>query len=366
MISIKKLNGKIYMYPTDKKLFCFDVYVIGMGTDKEVFLIDYSLCNMLYNMERLCDKSALQNLKNGAPLYVVPPCEYALDAIRKNYSIKKKIDTGDFNVFSNIKPDSFLAYASNVIPNTSYGCGVYVSEDCGLVILDNRRTNYGNSACKISDSEMDEVKDYMLQKFGVSVSDLHYDRWQYLKTIHDSENPIRKLLEGTLTKPALYVDWLSYDTENKLDIDVLNLVFTAGKANYSEDNYNNFITELGALNQYDWREYPYTLSIIGRILYAMKFSTYREVSTHTSRLPKAVKGLVAAMENNAPSGIESQKDWNMGKQLVDLLMGKSPSFTTPSLLEYKLSEKGVPRTIYDKYYFSLVKLTPREYKTIEA
>lgn len=38
----------------------------------------------------------------GSNVYIAPNCPLAMDDIRNNYTIKKKPDTGDYNVFSSI------------------------------------------------------------------------------------------------------------------------------------------------------------------------------------------------------------------------------------------------------------------------
>lgn len=314
--------------------------------------------DLMYHTDVLCDRSIKP--KRDSKLYVVSPCKYALDAIRHNYQIKRKPDDADYIVFSEAQ---FSNERVEFFPGNWYGYTVYISHGSKLVVIDCRWDTYSkvNYSMPPSCPDLATIKRNIEYEYHIDASDLTcWFREQLEDMTHVQEDAV-KLLLGELNKPAVYVDDLDFDTGNKLTESTVAMVLTAMRAKNSDDNEKNLKTMLEAFNQYDWRDYPLTL----RTMRMLALNTYGSVyytrfNRCYSRLPKSIRELVKAIDGSNEIDV-TEKDYNMGKSLIDSVLGEVPKFVTVNTLESKLSSLSVQKEIFDYYYDSIVRITPKSF-----
>lgn len=315
--------------------------------------------DLMLRPDILCDRSIKP--KPDSKLYIVPPCKYALDSIRHNYQIKRKPDDADYIVFSKA---SFPRPRVQFFPGNYYGYTVYISHGSKLVVIDCRLDSYSrvNYSVPPRCPDLATIKRDVEYEYHIDTADLTCWFQEQLEDMTNANEDAVKLLLGELNKPAVYVDDLDFDTGNKLTESTVTMMLTAMKAESSDENEKNLKTMLEAFNQYDWRDYPLTL----RTMRMLALNTYGSVyyarfSRCYSRLPKSIRELVKAIDGGNVLDDVTEKDYNMGKSLIDSVLGEVPKFVTVNTLESKLSSLCIPKKMFDYYYDSIVRITPKSF-----
>lgn len=315
--------------------------------------------DLMFCPDILCDRSIKP--KPDSKLYIVSPCKYALDSIRRNYQIKRKSDDADYIVFSEAR---FSNKRAKFFPGNYYGYTIYISLGSRLVVIDCRWDSYSkvNYSMPLSCPDLATIKRDVEYEYHVDASDLTCWFQEQLEDMTNVNEDAVKLLLGELKKPAVYVDDLDFDTGNRLTESTVAMMLTAMKAKNSDDSEKNLKTMLEAFNQYDWRDYPLTLRTM-RMLADNTYSSvyYARFSRSYSRLPKSIRELVKAIDGSNALDDVAEKDYNMGKSLIDSVLGEVPKFVTVNTLESKLSSLNVQKEIFDYYYDSIVRITPKSF-----
>lgn len=341
-----------YLIYEGKKYFGYDVIKDGTSyfphTEKKV-IINRTLYNQLRDMsfdgfDRTFFPAA------GSDIHTVPPCSVPVDDLRKNYNLKRGDDSGCCNVFSPLED--------------YYGHENYNSNCCIVVP---KKTLY------ISSSDNSTLALLVLNQYpDIKPSDLiffrnsyaNYDTILYEKPLSDT---YLALLNGKLKNPCIPVSNLSLNSSNELTVDVLHIVYqTCSKRHtysyeFTDDEEKNAVVELNVLNNYNWREYPGTMSLLFNTLLATdrhSESVVGHMRGRSSRYPKAIK-LVLSVEN---SSFVSEKDMNMGKQLVRTLTGMGDrKFVRFSDLDKKLKEIHLEPEIFGQLFEATTKLDEKEF-----
>ena len=269
----------------------------------------------------------------GCSLYVAPNCAIPIDDLRNRYTIKRSIDTGDYNVLSPNKISFKYTYKTTfaVIPSRK----IIVACDGNL--------------------DSNNMLKYINQNLpGIGCSGMYIEtirtRIYYIK---DCSYALRKLLSGTCKKPWVLHTQLKFSSVNTLDLDVLQLLYSIG-INYTETSISDFIRQLVAINQYNWREYKGTMSLLLAIL--SSFMTFTIISRKKSCLPKAAAIIVK--ECNSPTFMSSE-DIRLAQSFISQIMNMNDlRFVAFDALYNKLVRNSIPIHYFTALYKSIVKIEP--------
>ncbi len=279
--------------------------------------------------------------KRKDEIYVAPRCKYALDDVRKYYTIKRAPDSGVCNVFSE-KTFQRSAYTYSYSINKAL-----IFPNAKMIFV-----AYTNNTI-----EFEALRLGVTLPTGenpISVSSYEY---YYLYKLDDC---LIKLINGELKKPCIPASSLDINSENELTLDVLQLVYNVGRANYyDKDAEKNMVIQLRALNQYNWREYKGTVSLLLNqiLLKGTQVCTY--MRTHKSRYPKEVKELLETVSEP----FKNNKDLLLAQTFVDnLLQLGNRKYASMTDLLAKLSEAHIPPYIFSKLFTDTVRMVPRTFE----
>lgn len=280
----------------------------------------------------------------GDKVNMVPPCILPIDDVRKNYAIKRGLDTGTCNVFSPKNQSSYCSVWANymIVPKVKSVFLVY-----GYGSLNKTKLLYMFRQQFPNEKGLDVANECIFQE-NTSVY------------FYNDYDPFRRLFDGTLTKPCIPYTSLSLNSNLELTLDALYLVYKTGKETEPRNkNIPNFVVEINALNNYNWREYPGTLSLLMNSLLNKPSSTKNDVSGCSSRYSKAVKNLVKV----PVSECISEKDFNMAKALINTVMEiGDKKFVKYEDIVTKLVQTNLSMQEFAKYYKTITKIEQNEFK----
>lgn len=303
-------------------------------------VIDKNVEKDLENITSLLDMQCVP--QKGSSVHIVPDCPYALNDIRNNYTIKRSIDTADFNVFSEYSKTNSIW-----IIKPEY----YILPNLKTVIIFNGQRNYKASL---------QVASAILGK-NITEEDviLSADSFSIYASI---SNGYFKLLKKELTKPCVYYKNLDINSSLELTEDALQLVYASGKVqSRQDDSVNNFILQLNMLNQHNWREYPGTVNLLLNNILPGCCGVRNYVHRKLSQFPKQIKPFFSSYGKDLT--FKNEKDYEMSKRLIySILCSENIHFTTCDTLLNKLREANIDLDIYNKFFKTTVKIDEREYK----
>lgn len=311
-------NVPSWRYDTDGKGLCLEDNVAANFTSET-------------KLKQLCNSGFKPN--KGDAIYVAPKCPYASEDLRKHYKIKRAPDTGVCNVFHPV--------------STGYHTYIYghilIIPKLKVIFLADNPTEYAKGI--LGDN---------LERYGELVGGDNETNFWFRKYIDISDVYI-SLLNGTLIKPAVYYTDLDINSSNQLSLDTLRLVYETLKVSpYESDAEKNAVIQLNVLNQYDWRKYPGTISIMNEIL-KNNSCVGRDMIKTKSRYSKPIKELLSC-----PSySWKSAADRHLSTEFISSLLNiTGEMFVRPSDLIKKLNDLGLSLNSFDCIFHSVVKIKP--------
>ncbi len=269
----------------------------------------------------------------GCSLYVAPNCAIPIDDLRNRYTIKRNIDTGDYNVLSPNK----ISYA--YINKTTFA----VIQSMKIIV-----------ACS-NELDSNSMLTYIIQNFpDIDCSGMYIETiYKCIYYIKDCSYALRKLLSGTCEKPWILHTQLKLSSVNTLDLDTLQLLYSIG-IKYTETSVSDFIRQLVAINQYNWRECKGTISLLLTIL--SSYMTFTIITRKKSCLPKAAAIIVK--ECNSPAFVSTQ-DISLAQSFISQILNMSDlRFVAFDALYNKLVKNSIPIHYFTALYKPIVRIEP--------
>lgn len=295
--------------------------------------------------------------KNGSSIHLVSGCPVGIADIRKNYTIKRKPDDGDCNVFS-----PYNGYRG-ILWNTAYA--IVPSEK--TIVLSNK-DKYSN-ALDIYQSLQHFFPDKWKIKDPCPVlpgADVYKKDLALFYTVPQEEWLM--LLKGELKKPCVSYKKLEFKTDNEINTDILYLVYKTGIQRYGAETKKAFHIQLCALNEHNWRDYTGTVSMLfSNMLRPEDSKLCCSDLGSPSKLPKAVKEMVAHCTHTALP-FKSQKDMEMAQKLIRLVVDipEDRQFSTIEELATKFNEKKIYMHCFYRTFENIVKFRPKVFKENES
>lgn len=306
--------------------------------------LDFKTRNLIGDSKKI--KTLLHYTANppkGSSIYISPNCKYSSADVRKNYNIKRNVDSGDYNVFCPINVDSYI----NKITCRR------------VVIFPSRRVIVATDAGSDQDA-LNAAFSYDTSLMRCE-SEVFYNCSFYTYNIAES---YLDLLKGNLTKTCVPQDNLDMNSDNELTVDVLMLAYQAAKRSYLEkDAKENFETQMHMLNQHNWREYPGAITIFNKMLQLgnVGYAVYRECYRHKSSLSKPEKEIML----HPYEGFSSEKDFLLAQDFVcSILNIQDTKFVTFESCVQKLVDEKTPFNVFYALFDAAVKVSLKKYVEI--
>lgn len=282
----------------------------------------------------------------GSEIHVAPTCPYASDDIRKNYTLKRKYDTGCCNVFSNQRTSSIRCYVAMI-------------EDRKELAFFDYYHHRDESECATFIRNIPGYENLRPSELKIKLT------WIYYIVLSDSWI---NLLEGKLTKPAISYKKLDMNFGLEMTDDVVELVYQAGRQRGNSQrngtNEEKLALELSAMAQYNWRDYPRTLYCLKGLL---GFSRYNAYGCLGHRKSQASKNIRPILDFNPTSNAASQADFDMAKRLMLKVLGLQDGvkFVNYDDIQKRMNNYGVPLWLFHEVFDTVVRIKPKEYEATD-
>lgn len=225
--------------------------------------------------------SLLQDIKVPQHSAIVPctPLPFASAELIQKFTIKRKADAGDYNIFGDFTSVGMLTQSHRIY------------EDRKVIFMDWDTDTTGAMAAEA----------------GI------YDKPTCIKSdtavcISDPKGSWHSLLEGKYTKPCVSYKNLDMSAVNPVTLDLLRIVLESAKSG----NKFDFHTKLAMLNNYDWRAIPETMLLFRHILREgthLGNYTYKHLSYLTKPSFAVLKGILSQPSSDA--------DLALGRELIN-------------------------------------------------
>ena len=326
---------------------------------KDKILDNNYVSTIVKKVNSLVSSMPKEKIPKGSSVYLAPDSPYAVADVRKNYTIKRDFDTADYNVLKEL--DTTSSFHINV-----YG---YAISDMDKKIL---IFNGGNGNFTYDDW----TKEIAISSGGFSkqaVRDLLFVPLNY-RTGYGGTKSYNSygtlfafkatpahlaLYDGKLTKPCVQYSALDLNSELELSQDVLQLVYNAGKQKRTQNTLDNFIIQLNTLNNYNWRDYAFTVSMLLHSILPGFCGVRNYVDNHLSTFPKQIKNLF----DNRTAVLTNEKDFQMAKSFLKNILGlDGTKFVSLENLSSHLDQAHVPLDCFNTVFNTMVKITERNYE----
>ncbi len=318
-----------------------------LSSDDYILITDSRLTDIIENLKR---NNSGATVPKGSSIYLSPNCPYAVNDVRHHYTLKRKPDTGDYNVISIIKNRrntrvSFMDFShAFIVPDRKI-----------LVVL-----SYPNYYKKDTVKPIDIIRNFC-PDFNSNVTPISEIEIMPLYLCMNSSVVIDYML-GRLHKPCVYYTALDITNNVELTLDFLTLLYNTGnKRKWDRAGRQDFLTELKVLNQHNWRDYLGTLTIMFYYLFNIN-SIAVSFRNNLSYCTKEVREIFRLISSNKGDDFVSEKDFNMTKLFIDSLLHIGDlKFATLENLCDKLKSNNLSISIFSRLFDNIVKITPKAY-----
>ena len=288
-------------------------------------------------------KKQTTTVPRGSNLYLAPDCPHAVNDVRRNYKIKRGFDNGDYNVVPTIDENFYFDDCVAIFPVKNVIYRTYWRRVTPEEMLKRAKEDFSD----LKESDMIFVTDQDAMNSACR-----------LKAVDHPELYL-KILLGENKKPVVTYDVLDLNSDNELDLDILYLVYKTGIEDTNLQNFDKFRTELFTMNNYNWRMYPGTVSLLNDMMYTGIAANWRyNLSGH----PKPVKEILS-MRGKEFSG---DKDRILAQDfIIRMLNLQNVRFVDAYKLHDKINEYCIPVETFDQLFTTITKLTPKTFNEEE-
>ena len=264
-----------------------------------------------------------QNIKVPQRSAIVPctTLPYATTELIQKFTIRRKIDAGDYNIFSDLPAGRILSQYRRVY------------EDRKIVFMDWLRDT------------TTEMADFL------GIKDTQYKiKRQSILCILDRRDAWRTLLEGKCIKPCVSYKNLDMSAANPVTLDSLLMVMEAARSGNKDD----FYTKVTMLNNYDWRAVPETMLLFRNCLFQgthLGRYVYNHLSSLTKPCASVLKGILSQPSNAA--------DLALGREFINAWCEvdfHNEMFVDSASLYELLDRKLIAPRTFEKFYNCMTRL----------
>lgn len=330
--------GKLFAEIDGIKYYDYDFYSVCSGGDSNDIIVDDTLRKNISNIDNITDNvfvSSTAIIPKQSNIYLSTKCPYSIYDVRKNYHIKREIDSGDYNVLC---PRNY---------NLWYIFSDYAVISSEKKLISSNVYTYKSTFCT-------EVMEYLGKKYD-QVEFFTSSGRLNLYGIPDAKI-YEKILKNEVIKPCVSYTQLDLSSDLEVTMDLIQLLYTLGNQGvYNRENQKNYVQQLHVLNQHNWRQYKGTLSILFK--YCSPMMSYMKRTP--SRYDKPINELMSCTDVK----FSNDKDFYLAQQFVDNLLNIGDQrFTNCSTLVDKLSHTNIPLDVFAQLYNEMTKITKKKYE----
>lgn len=315
----------------------FDVTIIGSmfyrANEGYLYIDNQSKCKLINSFPEATGNLIPKN-KN---IYLANDISVDINSMRKNYNIKRKVEDCDYIIMAPLITEHHRIQASL--------CYFYPEDN--IIVM----RSY------LTDIEYDAMlREYNLIKHSrIDIGSKIF----YL--IKDSKNFYKTLLTGQCIKPVISYKDLDLTGGAPLTYDELALTYRLGKEVTTKESFDNYILNIKALNNYNWRNYRGTLGILFNSL--VYFGT-----THANVL-KTIKSQCKTVYDIIKScsyydiGFVSEEDFKLGQSFMKncLEIDSFPIFVSPAALNDRLKANHLDIYDFQRLFGAVTRITLKDY-----
>lgn len=271
-------------------------------------------------------------------VYVTPFYPFAIDDVRAHYTIKRNPQDADYIIISPYKNGSWRGRD---------GYNFLIDTDQKIIVC-------GTWGKNTKQDILNFASDYNIE---LSSDSIFIEQFKTFYWINDEKLIYKQLLDNSFTKPVYLDTALDINGDLELTLDVLQLVYNTAVARYKEADT---LVQLQVLNQYNWRQYPYTIQFLKRLINAYPGATsWWKLCDKSSQLPKTAK---AIMYSESPVEPITEKDFNLRVAFADsfLHIGDIKFAAIPDIIR-KIHEIYLDIDVFSEIYNTTTRITPRTY-----
>lgn len=318
----------------------------------EYIIVDSRTVLKLENISQLVDTTIKP--PKGSSVWLSPDYPFAAADIRRNYKMKRTVDTADYNVFSDFEDKRLRIY----MKYADYSKVIVIPSNKLIVIGSHNATE--STLVQVAENFLGTIVQngtYVYKKYNENIT------W-YTESAYVIENTIYgKLLLNTLTKPCVYIKNLDLSTENEMNLDMLKLYYSVCSKDYfSTDAKKNAIIQLNVLNQHNWRDYKGTIAAVNS-LFSLT-SVFSRLLRHKNSQPKPIAEILQYHSGYfVENQFESEKDLKLAQEFFkDYLHIGDVKFSALTDLKKRLSENNINTVVFTSIFNTIVRITPKEFK----
>lgn len=264
-----------------------------------------------------------QNIKVPQRAAIVPctTLPYASTELMQKFTIKRRIDAGDYNIFCDLPVNRIISQYHMVY------------EDRKIVLMSWSTDTFTSMANFIG---ITDTPDKIIR--------------QSVLFILDKKGSWRTLLEGKCTKPCVSYKNLDMSATNPVTLDSLLMVIEAARSGNKDD----FYTKLSMLNNYDWRSVPETMLLFRNCLRVgthLGRYTYNHLSSLTKPCAAVLKGILSQPSSTA--------DLVLGREFINAWCEvdfHNEMFVDSASLYELLDRKNITPRSFEKFYSCMTRL----------
>lgn len=267
--------------------------------------------------------SLFQDIKVPQHSAIVPctTLPYATAELMQKFTIKRKVDTGDYNVFCDIPTSNMFTQYHRIY------------KDRKIVLMDWSRETTASMAVFLG---INDTPDNIMMLSILCTLDKR-DAW-------------RTLLEGRCVKSCVSYKNLDMSAANPVTLDSLLMVIEAARSGNKDD----FYTKVAMLNNYNWRATPETMLLFRHCLFQgthLGRYTYNHLSSLTKPCAAVLKGVLSQ-----PS---SAADLKLGREFINAWCEvdfHNEMFVNSASLYERLDRKCISPRQFEKFYHCMTRL----------
>ena len=312
--------------------------------EKYPIVVDSEYKRMLSSdfSEMFRDEHFVPNI--GDEIHLVPDSCYAVQDVRNNYKLKREFDSGVCNVFS---PIPTRGKRASIVYHH-----FYIDETNKIIV------------CYWDPHGKDQKRDYAttLAELKTICPESIDGRFYFNITLCLSYLAISpayyRFLTGQYTKPCIYYDCLPMQ-RNELTCEQLCLLYESSNDD-SPEGKKNYLIQLSALAQSNWKEYPSTMYELFNNILRWK-AVHRDIRNKVRSQPKQVREML--QYKITTEHFCNPKDYNMmATFLENYLHVGDCRYATMRQVSDKLQKYDLSQALFEKFYGTMVRIKPKAYE----
>lgn len=294
-------------------------------------------------------------IARGSNIWLAPNCPFAIDDVRKNYNIKRNIDSADAIVINDISGDArsrrsdWLAKTkdtANIEPHVAYISVSYSS---------NKTVDYN--------AWQHTIKSQLASDWSCSYDEIEIIAKGDLEKRNIAvEKVIVTLLRNNITVPIYNNTALEFRSNIPLNLDLLKMLIVAGRSRGDSKSVENVGTVLMGINNTDWRDKQSSMWLAAKMCGGLSYSSRALCQAFENINTKAMNTMYDAMNKSTVKPC-NQEDFDLCIALLDDMVFNHQMFGTLESMNTILADNFLTTDIVSMYKNLDIRCTNKQFTT---